>query len=214
MSFPISKRVRMACVRVGLCLASSAMFANGSIIFSNFGPGDSYDPRSYTVQTSVFVAAPFVPIGSNYILDQIDLPLALIGGLNSLTVDLATNAGGVPGAAIESWVFNDLAPFPDSSPPLSASSVSHPELYGGAMYWLVVTATNASTIAAWNLNSIGAETSLAFSYDGGATWIHTEPTVTVTAFDVLGTAIIPEPGYRSVLLLGLVSLGLLRTVLK
>jgi hypothetical protein len=164
---------------------------------------------------TVFVAAPFIPVGSNYSLDQIDLPLALVDGMNSVTVNLMTDSSGVPGTAIESWIFNDLGPFPNSRPPLSVSSVLHPVLDTGTEYWLVALATDPSTVAVWNLNSIGNDTTLAFSYDGGANWITTVSPAAVPAFDVLGTSTaIPEPSPRSMFLVGLGLAGLACTLRK
>jgi hypothetical protein len=187
----------MAC-----CLAVLAFPAEADIIFSNFGPGQTYEGTSYTVQTSVYVAAPFVPAGHDYTLSQIDLPLGRSGGLDSLTVELTADSSDSPGTILESWVLSGLGPFPNTDPPLSASSVLHPLLHQNTRYWLVALATDPSTIAAWNLNVTVDRGTVAFSYDGGGSWVLTPPSAEVPAFDVVGSAVtaIPEPGPDAMLL--------------
>ena len=99
-------------------------------------------------------AVPFAPIGSSFALDRVELAVNLLSGLNVLDVALTTSVGGFPGAVLETFHFVDaMGPFGLLNPPLIADSVLHSILSEGTQYWLVASAPDLSTSAAWNLNT-------------------------------------------------------------
>ena len=183
-----------------LLLGTRAALAS-AIVFSNFGPGQSYDAGlSWSLEasgapgfeTDLDVAMGFVA-GANYTLDSIALAAGFDDGRpNELDVSLRAESGGLPGAVLESWTFTTLGPEGSANPPLTALSVLHPALQAGTEYWLVADLPEPSTeIAGWNTNSIGDLGPVSFNTDL-AGW---EPAATLTrgAFEIDGTPTVPEP---------------------
>lgn len=97
-------------------------------VYSNFGPGDSYDPTSghgigklgtwpnLTCVSQFSVASP-----QSYALDSIELAAdSFIPGANQLDVSLVADAAGLPGTVLESFSFTDQMVVADSS--------AHPDL--------------------------------------------------------------------------------------
>ena len=196
-------------------MAAIALFAvplPAGIIHSNLGPGDSFDPTSgWNVSTlesanhvDQDIAMPFTVIGTNHTFTSAELAMVLyLGGTPSLDILLTADAGGVPGAVIETMsvtVGNDPAL-------VTATSVLNPTLVAGTKYW-IATAAGGDHSSEWMFagspggnNPIGT---VGFSYDGGASW--STSTGEEAAFRVNGN-VVPEPA--SLTLLGLGSLGLL-----
>jgi hypothetical protein len=166
----------------------------GDIIFTNFGPGDTYNQSSGgTLTGSGFggpneVAVAFKPAVSEF-LSTIELPVGAIIG-NELDVSLDSSLLGAPGGLIESFHFSGaMGPF-GSDVVLTANSALHPLLSAGTQYWVVASVPSASgDFAAWNLNSIGGMTT-AVQGSGSGFWAplgFDTPTMRVTGTDV------PEP---------------------
>ena len=141
------------------------------IIFSNLGPGDSFetggaaygfggDPLSGFTTGGIDQAAVFIPQG-NFFLDSIELPLKLrrillsgeeFLGPNELDLSVMADANGAPGEILESIYLIDAMSV--GEPALTvANSVLRPLLRRGVRYWLVVSA-NTPTGAEWPINSI------------------------------------------------------------
>jgi hypothetical protein len=191
-----------------LVLSTSGAAAASSIVFTNLGPGDTYltsGGTPVTGPTNVFLiftgtdidrAMGFVPLITSTV-DSISLALGLEVGTNALSVALANDSGGLPGAILESFHFTGIPAFPASSL-LTAASSAHPLLQAGTPYWLVADASS-DTAAVWMFNSIGATGPIA-SQTNGAGFVLAGPGSTSSAFQVEGTPV-PEPA--AVLLLGL-----------
>jgi hypothetical protein len=204
-------------------LVGGAGQAKAGIIFNNFGPGDSYDVnRGVTVGLAGGIgghidttAVAFIPIGNSFALDRIELAMSLVnpGGLgfgpNLLDVALTTSVGGFPGAVLETFHFaNAMGPLGFLNPPLIADSFLHSLLSEGTQYWVVASAPDLSTSAAWNLNTTNDPGPQAQQEDGGPWFLVSPPRGT---FRVSGTAI-REPSTFT--LLGLGVLGLLGYALR
>ncbi len=192
--------------------------ANSSVIYSTFGPGDSYNGSAWLVGSSPEegpiqqqLAAPFTP-AFNATLDSIRFAAKHIlredtgPNPNQLTVILEKSVAGLPSdVAIESFNFTGLS---DTSAIYTANSSLHPLLAADTQYWVVLTANNLLESAlGWNQNLEGI-TGFAYRQSSFPDWVLFASNT--PAFDVngtpTGTAAVPEP--MTMLLLGSGLLGL------
>ena len=176
-------------------------------VHSNLGPGDSFDPTggwNVTTLASVTgvdqnVAMPFTVIGTSSTFVSVELAMSHLGGTPSLDILLTADAGGVPGAVIETLNVTVVG-----GPALvAATSVLNPTLVAGTTYW-IATAAGGDHSSLWNFagspggnNPIGT---VGLSYDGGDSW--STSTGEEAAFRVTGNAV-PEPGTGLLVLGGL-----------
>lgn len=182
-----------------VCVCAVALPARASTvpIFSNLGPGNTYDTTTgWTIGFDGLLTwqegMAFVP-NNTATLGHIELAVSLVTDPYPLNVQLMTDAGGMPGTVLESYSF-DLAGrlLGSMNPLLTANSTLNPTLIGGDQYWLVASTPDASTSAAWNwsLDDLGLT---AFSTDNGSTWTLT-PDTPLGAFAIYPTGTVPEPG--------------------
>ena len=138
------------------CFAPSPA-ARGVTVASNLGPADSFNTSTaWPIQnTALERAMPFTTPGVAYKLDSADVPVtAFVVGNPSLTFELWSNVGNVPGALLAS-----ASPL-SSLPPIFAPTLSTAN-FGGTFtlapntkYWLVANETTGDQ-AEWFLNSTG-----------------------------------------------------------
>lgn len=139
-----------------LCLALAyhlgASLANAStIVYSTFGPGDTYDENSGWAigDTGVWVQGlQFTPAGTA-VVETIEIAAFRLAGGTALNVSLTTDAGDRPGSVLETvpiCCFGDVASIG------LANSVLQPLLTGGTKYWLVVSPVAAGDHFGWNRN--------------------------------------------------------------
>jgi hypothetical protein len=165
----------------------SATAASADTIFSDFGPGQSYQLDNGTTIANGCcnpLAMLFTsPITAN--VSQIDIALGHSAGANSFTVSLDVNNGGTLGTVLGSFVVSPAAfGGPDL---LTISGISGITLSAGGSYFLSTSPNAADTIGVWNDNSIRAEGTIIQG-------INTFPLAPLGAFDVLGTpAAVPGP---------------------
>lgn len=168
-------------------------------IFSTLGSGDSYsDTWGYTIGTNntgflydYDQGNQFVIGGAiSYNLDTIEVAIGLVEGTNQLDVWLMNDAGGQPGAIIESFHFVDAMGDFSASPLVLGTSVVRPLLTPGTKYWLIASTPVADTWAAWN-GSEPVVIGLRARRSGADPWVLT--TEAMAAFRVSGT-VIPAPG--------------------
>jgi hypothetical protein len=177
--------------------------ASAVSVYDNFGPGDTYDTGAGwpvvgpTNGFTLEAAMRFAPSG-NYSFVAADLAAGLVSGTNSITVTLASDNSGAPGAAIETFQLNnDMGTFGVANAPLEADSVTHPILDSGVTYWLVASATG-DTYAIWN-DSL-SDTS-GGSGNAGTGWSFQSGNPTA-AFSITGAALTPVPEPGSIALFG------------
>jgi hypothetical protein len=154
------------------------------------------------------IAVQFTPsVNASFADAQIALQLG--SGTNQVTVDvdLEADASGVPsGINLDSISVTGLTPSPGSSL-ITATSISHPSLVAGSLYWLLLVETNPAQVG-WMVNSTGdvaTSTDLLVGIDTtSGPWV-TDSGITRPAFQIDGT---PEPGTIVLLGAGLIALGL------
>jgi len=153
--------------------------ARADIIFTNLGPGNSFDFGSANpVGFDFFTgdrdaqADSFLPL-ADAILTRLAIGLTAFAGTNTapVTVALAANAGNLPGFVIESWTIpvGGLSGFGAPSLPLFLTSILHPTLSFGTRYWVTASGGVADPIA-WNLTLLNDANPTATSVDGGVVW--------------------------------------------
>jgi hypothetical protein len=185
--------------------------ARADVIKNNFGAGNSYQANlgHFVGQlggSNLVQADPFTP-AANYTLDSILIALTHISGTNTATIILTADAGGKPGATIESFTANNLPQFGTTgNSPETLNSTLHPLLQAGTQYWVVASAASP-TLDEWNLNST-ADFGLHGTNTNGAGFVTDNDSR--GAFEVTGTltqaVAVPEPS--TLALLGLGALGL------
>jgi hypothetical protein len=152
----------------------AALPSKSDIIFSNLvEPGDQYGPDPVGIgHTPAFTnPADFLVYGVHFIpsttaqLKTIEAPLGVFSGTDQLQAFLMSDAGGVPGNVIESFLLSGLPTSGSPFPLLTITSSLDPLLLAGQQYWFVATGGSA-TFGAWTLNLFQGDPE-----DGGASAI-------------------------------------------
>lgn len=171
-------------VIVGVILASGLAKATSMTIYSNFGPGMSFDTNpadSYFVTGSSFpstcppsnpscvtaeaLGVQFTP-SANYTFDEAQIAVFLASGTNSLGVYLEQDLNGMPGSIISEFeVSNQMTSSPavltvgqgQAGVTLVQGSFD-PDLNAGTPYWLVLAAGAPDTEAAWSCSQMAGVT--------------------------------------------------------
>jgi hypothetical protein len=172
------RRVSLTARLVVWALAITAPgIASAGVIFTNFGPGLSYDITSGNPVGNAFDSndyaegVSFTPsVNGNFGSVSLALSCFFVCS-NSFTVDLTADAGLQPGAVIESFSLSGaaLGVAGNNNPLEVANSVLKPMLTAGTAYWITVSSPLTDSIT-WNFNSMGDTSPEALSTDGGATW--------------------------------------------
>jgi hypothetical protein len=211
----------------GISLGGVARQADANIIYSDFGPGNTFGATGREVEgTSEFgggnnPAYTFTPTASGTV-SQIDLALVVSSG--SVVASLWTAATGcgtgafsgscgglVPTTELGSWT----AP----SPSLDISTISGitgVSLTAGTKYYLQLSAGSPTTVAEWFDNSVGASGTLYQCGGSNSTFTlclgyATIGTATIGAFDILSaSSSVPEPASLALFSMAVVGLGLIR----
>jgi hypothetical protein len=215
----LGDRFMRTLVNLGICVALLAAPAvvHADTIFSNFGPGSSYNtaignPVGDGLDGTGFNYAEGnrFTVGTTSSLSSIMIALscAVCPAGGSLTVSLTQNASNQPGAVVESFSIlgSTLGLLGNNNPPLTLTSLLQPPLSAGSQYWVTVSGLPTSAVA-WNWNNTGDGSPTALSVDGGASWF-APAGLTPGAYAVNGiVAPIPEPGAVWLLSTGIFGLG-------
>ena len=184
-------------------LLSPLEVAAGPIVYSTFGPGDTFNPdpsgnHSWTIggDSGPFgnvqdeIAASFIP-SATVSLDTIRVAAFHLTGGNELDVYLSS--GSAPGAPIESFSTTGVSNTPGI---LTFNSVTNPLLAAGTKYWVVMSTTPlTANDMEWSWNTIGVD-GFDYRFGGSGGWSIDSSDLT-PAFEVTAT---PEPA--SLLLFG------------
>lgn len=199
---------------LGVCalVVGAPTVARASTIFTNFGPGLSYNSvvgnpvGNDGFDLDEWPAESFTPsLSAN--LSTIEIALSdtpPFSSTDAITVALRLDASDSPGAVLEIFIIAGGTPPPlgTNNLPITLTSFSHPLLTSGVQYWISVSAPVSSAYA-WNFNSTGANADHAISTDNGATWfVGSSGFFTPGAFQVDGTIPTAAPEPASFLLLG------------
>lgn len=181
-----------------LAVITVAAPSQAQVVFTNFGPGFSYDTTfglpvtgancNSGLEPSNSIAEQFQPLVSSNLKDVV-LPLGLqsFGGSQQVLVSLAADNSGLPGAILEGPLtvkLNSLNP-----ELFTVNSRIYPFLDSSKFYWLILEPADANTCAFWYNNSIGQVDlvfNLAFNSAPPTAW----------ALDAIGFGEDPLPAFQ------------------
>ncbi len=153
-------------------LVASVMCAGPVVLYSNFGPGDSYfEGPGVTFgcgamcwgNDGLTLAWAFTP-GVTATFTELETVATSMFAPTSLIASIWTDSGGVPGAMIESL----STPLDPTFTHFDFLSVLHPTLTAGTTYWFVAAVPDPVNDAAQlALNSIGATGPQAYMWGAG-----------------------------------------------
>jgi hypothetical protein len=205
-------------VRGWILIAVLAGSAHGTVLYSTFGLADEYDQSSgWTVGMESFnqAAAVFIP-SRNATLDSIRVATFYVEGPNNFNVHIAPDAGGVPGAPLESFTgLSFAAAFSGPANILTLNSALNPALSAGTLYWVVMNTPDAPDAwGAWNVSNQGANGVYTNDIDLGFAWAFDAGDAS-PAIEVNGTtspADTPEPGTLGTALAAIIFIAAMRCV--
>jgi PEP-CTERM motif len=191
-----------------------------TVVAGTFGSGQSFQTSAgWSVYynsgcgTACFqnVASSFTPTGT-FTLTQIDVAASGLSGTNQIGVELLSDASGAPGSVLESWTLTNVPSYGSSFTPEALAAVSPITLSAGTTYWVELVSLSSNPTV-WNYSpSIMGSTDV-LGNATGPNWV-ADSNQFVPAYDVLGTAAVPEPSTLLLFGVGLLSLAgmvLLRT---
>jgi hypothetical protein len=210
------KRLSWSLTAFLVALAGPAGPARADVIFSNLGPGESYNQIQGYIEAGPEAAFPLTRQAMAFTAGQTPtsfdgarVALGLASGANEIDLRLYTDAGGQPGAVIETIHASGQMPTYGqfgSGHLVTFESALHPLLEAGGTYWLLPFASG-DTFAGWNRNDQGSSGPFALSQE-------LEPTGWVVssqqqgAYAVNGTpSPAPEPSALALAGVGLVGLA-------
>ncbi|NIA54615.1 PEP-CTERM sorting domain-containing protein [Massilia sp. TW-1] len=187
---------------LGMCVLSMGISSHAlaDVIFSNFGPGYTYNVSSGNVVGDGFDGSiysegdSFAPI-QNAVFGSLRIALSEVfpgSQGTSLTISLTADSGNAPGAVLESWLLapGSLGLLGNNNAPVVLNSSLNLMLLAGTEYWITASLGGMGNAVAWNWNSIGDMN--AHAINDGSGWFSPSG-MTPGAFEVDSAASVPEP---------------------
>jgi hypothetical protein len=203
---------------LGMCVLSMGISSHAlaDVIFSNFGPGYSYNVSSGNVVGDGFDGSiysegdSFAPI-QNAVFGSLRIALSEVfpgSQGTSLTISLTADSGNTPGAVLESWLLapGSLGLLGNNNAPVVLNSSLNLTLLAGTEYWITASLGGMGNSVAWNWNSTGDMN--AHAINDGSGWFSPSG-MTPGAFEVDSAASVPEPS--TLALFGLAFAGIARS---
>ncbi len=207
----LHKLLRLSFTLMLLLIAAGQALAD-QVVFSNFGPGMSYNqaPNSAWIVSgstsgngTVVIASQFTPT-ADITFTSAQVALRSFNGPNMVTIRLMTDSGGVPGLGVETITLTNAMTTNSAGSIVVANSTLHPLLQSGTSYWLVAYAPVSDTWADWKFSLADTSTGSNFthSFTGPDGPWAPRPGAPRPAFQINGleAAAVPEP--TTLLLLG------------
>jgi hypothetical protein len=197
-----------------LLLLGVAGPARADVVYTNLGPGESYNQHRGWVEQGPIVSAfrqaiAFTVGGTDTFFDSARLALSLGFGANEIDLRLYNTVGGQPGSVLDTiHASGQMPPFGafGSGHLVEFNSALHPLLQTGSTYWLLPFASG-DTAAVWNENTQGSTGPFAFSQEVEPTTWNVSQQIQ-GAFELNGTpSPVPEPS--ALVLAGVGTVGLL-----
>jgi hypothetical protein len=198
------KRLAITCsLAIALMLGSTTAVA--TVIYDNFGPGDSFNTLSgYVIADGSMPGFTFVAEDTGFVT-SIDFGMGIFGVDDPQTINfsLFTNADDNIGTELEA--FSVTVSHPVGAPGTSTGNLTGSTLLSsGQQYWLVGSSPGGVGVR-WHWNNQG-DTGVQRAGDGTLFEFRTLPTFRVNADSVP----VPEPGALVLLVSGLAAFAALR----
>ena len=144
---------RAFCLAITVMLSLAPAHGAADVLFSTFGPGDTYDTTSGWAIGDTLVwsqGLQFTPSVSGRV-HTIEIAAFRLAGGAFLNASLFTDNADQPGSLLE---LVQVGPFGSAPSIMTAVSVIRPNLTTGTKYWLVVTPISEGDSFGWNRNLI------------------------------------------------------------
>jgi MYXO-CTERM domain-containing protein len=190
--------------------------ARADVLYSNLGPGESYQQNGGLIESGPnTILGPFrqgfafTVGGTDTVFDSARLALGLISGANEMDLRLYNDVNGRPNTVIEAMHLSGQMPIfamYGSGHLVESDSALHPLLQSGGTYWLVPFAFGDTDVG-WNYNTQGGSGPDAFSFDVEPTSWGVVQGALQGAYEVNGTpSPAPEPSGLALAGVGLVGM--------
>ena len=207
----VTKSLCTILIGVWLVLFIASDARADTVVFSNFGPGMTFNTNTGITIDGGNLFRVTIPAVAFTPSESVTFSSALVAighsdGPNILQVLLMTSGGGLPANVIESFTLTDLPEFA-SGEIVVINSALRPVLTSGIQYWLVAVPTDPDTLMAWNFSLNDFSTPSVFSI-GNITgpWFPLSPLQARPVFQINGEPV-PEPATLLMLGSGLAAVG-------
>lgn len=205
----IVKLISTAATAALLSLLVASKAGAVTIVYDNFGPGDSYSTNLLWALGQqpglgdIDRGFAFTPSKNGYLYSvEVAISLTIFASPNVLDLWVMDDAGGEPGNILESFNLVDaMGPAGFLNPPVAAMASGNTFLSASEQYWLIASLPDPTTSAGWNFNTTGDIAPLATRFDLGAWTVNNQGS---GAFRIT----VPEPAVIALFGLGMIALGL------
>ena len=189
---------------IGIILAT--LTAHADILFSNFGPGDTFSiGTAWEIGARQQVAGSFTTPDRMSRFESADIALLHIDGVNAVKFSLVEDNQGLPtGKTLLTTILTDVDPL--SGNVVTWSPIASLLMGANTTYWLVGQPGNANSRFAWNENAINQ---LGWSSNLGSGWRHIDDLAPTFRIHGAQATVAPEPGPAELIFVPLILLSAL-----